>query len=339
MSGSRNNKEYLSLFLKTVDWYRIFANSLPTDLDKDFDYDDKDIVAVNIRAMQLRKFITKNDNVYIERIIGKSQELFPQRNKELESLKVDYNKTFSDSLILYDVRGNEHNIRDIFDDVIYGVLLHADFNRNDRLSYSNVYTHHFMIKTLVKSIETVINKLYNIIFQEVHEYDFNLPVIEKAEVIRSRQTLEGTRKLTGYWSNLVADELDVNKVDEFVQEVDQDQLMVMETATKFLTNLITGNLKHNKHLVHDSMTEAWGDFKDISTLIENMDPGIGTTVAFNGNRSVAYVKILKNVGKGFVISSPQLITSDVLTLIKEQTNGSWKIYSYGDRIDPFEKDA
>lgn len=94
-----------------------------------------------IRAMLLRKFITKNDSVYLPKvydaIVACSSLSFVEMAKRNAATRksdfVDAGKSINSFVVGVGEHQTSHGEQDIYYDLTYGRLLHADFDRWCRL--------------------------------------------------------------------------------------------------------------------------------------------------------------------------------------------------------------
>ena len=334
-----SDEEYLSLFLRTVDEYNKIVDMFPSDLEKNvyLGIEDSDIVAVSIRAFLLRKFITRNDNVHIGKIIKKAINVFPEIEQNLQKLYSTFIEKYNENMIQIDASGRESNLREVFDDVIYGIYLHADFERVERLNNSTDYSRYLLLRRLVSSMEDIFSELYETIKTENPELIQNQSEFERAVVVRDFETNEDSLKGEGYWENLVVEELNDPTMKEIIQKQSLQDLLILQTAGIFVRNIIDRKISFDdmKDIVFLPTMSDWNDFSGAIDLVTQLgECGMGTTVKYSEERDVAYVKILKNVGEGFTITQEQSIPTEIVTLIVDERISQWRVFSFGSAIDP-----
>ncbi len=88
---------------------------------------------------------------------------------------------------------------------MYGVYLHADFDKIKRLISSDENLRFTCVRKYVEDFETIILKTYDILIKYYdfnNKYNFN----ERASIIYLGDSLNNTQSITNskYWSNLYA---------------------------------------------------------------------------------------------------------------------------------------
>lgn len=344
MPDKKSNEDYLTLFLKTINEYKRIVNTIPVDLQKDLytSPEDSDIVAVQIRSMLLRKFITRADNVHIGKIIAKAKIVIPKEYDKLHIIQENFTKNYKSTFIQVDANGGQSDLREVFDDVIYGIYLHADFDRAQRLDYSTDLSRHFLMSRLVLVVEESLYQLYNIIKDNKENLLPKSIPLKKAVVIRSKEFKQQNVLSKGFWGNLLAKTLEDDDIAKIITQKNIDELQILRCTMGFLDKLSEGKTDNTdmQNIIYQPTKNDWGDFsKAKEHLISLGEVGFGTTVKYNDKKNVAYVKVLKNVGDGFVVNSPQIISSvEFITLIKDPLLNEWRIFALGGMVNPFEAD-
>lgn len=122
----------LELFEYTVNEYKRFYRQLPKFNITD-PYDEKVYVETNTKLMILRKYGCEKENVYIAKIIEKCIEEYPEKSEELKNVLDEYYKIEKQQLEYILSDGTKLNIYNTIEDVMYGIYLHADEERINRL--------------------------------------------------------------------------------------------------------------------------------------------------------------------------------------------------------------
>jgi hypothetical protein len=81
----------------------------------------------------------------------------------------------------------------------------------------------------------------------------------------------------------------------------------------------------------------WGDFTAAKQLVDGIpDLGVSTQpILFDAFPRVAQVKILNNVGSGFVVSTPQsVVIPAIVTLAFSPSQSMWLVYQLGQPLEP-----
>lgn len=339
MVENHTEEEYLSLFLRTVEEYKIIADMIPCNLEKNvyLGIEDSDEAAVSVRSFLLRKFITRSDNVHIGKIIKKAIKVLPEKEQILQELYNVFVEKYTEGLIQVDSTGKESNLREVFDDVIYGIYLHADFERVERLDTATNISRYLLMRRLVSSMEAILFELVDIIKESKPELLKARGDLEKAVVIRNFQLEQSDKKGEGYWENLVVEELDEDTKKEIIENKSQQDSDILDITKRFMYNLIDRKISYDdmKNIVYLPTIDNWKGFSDVCNYVNSLTGcGIGSTVKYNEYGDVAHVKILNNVGNGFLITKEQSIPADIVTLIVDEKTSQWRVISFGGSIDP-----
>jgi len=341
MSDS-NKKELLFLFLKEVEEYQKIIDIIPLEQKQEqvfINADKENMAKINIRAVFLRKFISRPENVHIAKIVKYAQEIIPWEFDNLQKIYDSYVERYESDYIQVDSKGKEFNLRETFDDVVYGFYLHADINRVQRLNDSTDTARYVLMKEFVNLIEDTLFQLYEVIKQEncsaVSEESF----LEKAPVIRKKEFKKVYDALGGYWDNLDADKLVPRKVRKIWENWSQEDIAVYSVGVKFLENVYDNKTaeKDMQDIVFQPTKTDW-DFEELTQLVKKKEYGISSSVKYNKNKDVAYLKVLPNVDEGFIVEREQLIPADSITLVKDPEINQWRVFAFGGVVeDPFNR--
>jgi len=333
----------LELFMTTMREYERFVVQLPLsknennpDLFNEFEY-----VSVQTRLMLLRKYIAKG-NVVIDNIIKESKDEFPEKTNFLDDLLCNYinikhNKSFEH--ILSD--GTKYNIYNSIEDILYGLYLHAEADRIERLSKTKENYHYFLTKKFVNEIEAILYKLFN--FLKKNNIAFIEETIhEKAPVIHlgSNNLFEQRIKLSPYWNNLYGHDLSDDEINNRQLNFTLDDYKVGNVALLFIDELLKENISVESlnTLIDESTIDDWGDFSVIAKILKNIpDFGFREKILYNDNNDVAWVFLIPNVVNAFQLDSTHFISEkfQVITLTKDYFTNQWKVYAFGKQFDPY----
>ncbi len=335
------NTEYLKLFLYTVECYERISRGLPISWGADR-YKmklDEEYAAINVRALLLRKYITKSDGVFLETIIDKAAEELPKCVPELNAIRKDYQDAYSRQVAQTLADGSELNLREIFDDIVYGTFLHADLNRVERLMKSKEYMALYCMRGFIHSVEVLLVRLKELLLENGVQA-FQEEEHQKAVTVSFLETGEKPAKeITGYWSNLYGKEVeDDEALSILLQSKDTEENQIMACALLFLSKLedLETTIDDLKDVVFWQTRRDWGDLSEARQFLNSVeDRGLATTVNFNQRRDVAHVKVMENVKNTFVVNAEQLIPAHFITLIKDEDIDKWRVFSFGGLVDPY----
>lgn len=340
----------LELFQTTVREYKRFTQQLPIDYSKAMsdDFSDSAYVAAQTRLMLLRKY-TRNGrgNLYLNDIVTEAIRRFPRHSDYLSEYRDHFQQSCDQSLIHALADGTKRTLGESIDDTMYGLHLHADVERINRIAQDNELLRLYCVVTFVKEIEALVIELSD--FFEAN----GVPCIEKtqhlrAPVIHLESQDSDAQQITGspFWCNLIGSDMTNEStaavVSTFLEQHTFEELQLWTTASCFTQLLEQEQFSYDemKRLVFESTINDWGDFSEARAHYKAIQsPGMGTSIGYNEQHDAAYIHVYPHVEEGFIIDSPQIITDvDVITLVKDKRLGEWRVFAFGGRVDPFIRD-
>lgn len=334
----------LQLFITTVKEYKRFAEQLPIKItsDKIDSYRESIYIAVQTRLILLRKYMTAKENIYIGNVINEAIKNFQSKKDFLEKLRTQLIKIDSQPIeqILSD--GTKINLSQSVKDVMYGLYLHADIDKIQRLLQTNNTLKFICTRKYVEDVETLVFELYDFLTQSGIEEMKN--ALLKAPVIHignSDDNLLQNIKGSPYWSNIYGKDLIDEDAMNLYKNCTEEEKLILNKTYLFLEELSEEypSLDNLKSMVFFSTLGQWGNFSTVISFLRNM-PNFGTSllVTFNKERDVAYVKVFPHVEEGFIVSSEHIITGvSYITFFKYNISADWKIYAFGAPIDPLKR--
>lgn len=331
----------LKIFMTTVNEYKRFVSELPIDHEaasKDI-LSNKDYVYENVRLMLLRKYIQfsrTGGDVYIPNIIAQAKVDYPEDENELDDILTDYKTSCEPALkhILSD--GTERTLSDSINDIIYGLYLHGDSDKIERLFIDDENIRNYCIVLFIKEVERVLFRIFD--FLDKH----GVGAIDKkpyafAPVISFNSDTDTNDHIIGspYWSNLRGKEIDGSNIEkyysDFLKNDNTDDVLVWVTAYAF-TQLLAdeaSTVDRLRQMVCKSTILSWGDFSEARDTWKGIEsPGFSSKVRYNDNKDEAYIHIFPNVIEGFVIESKYLVSGIYkLILRREETTSEWKVFA------------
>jgi hypothetical protein len=334
----------LDLFVTTIKEYKRFSKQLPLkNYEENSTVDESLYAAIQVRLMLLRKYISKNSNVYFENLVIYAKSIFQQEANHLQNMMQTFLQFNQQSFehILSD--GTKLNLYESIEDVMYGLYLHADYDKVIRLSRTSETLRVYFTKIYVVEVEKIIFELYDFltsknilgITQSTHEKS---PVINLENIDCLSQDI----KNSPYWKNLYGQDVADEEMESFFTDLSEDERYLIVCSNLFLTELEKDDysIEILRRMVHESTFEQWGDFSEANYHIRMIkNRGISSIVRFNDDKDIAYVRIFRNVDSAFVIQSTQIITGiNDITFYKDKINNDWKIFSIGEPIVPILKE-
>lgn len=338
----------LELFQTTVQEYKRFAQQLPVDHSKAIEntHDEEIYVAEHIRLMLLRKY-TRNGrgNLYIPDIVKEAKEKFPEDNEYLDEVLKRFQGSCEQSLKHFLSDGSERTLDESIDDIMYGLHLHADEARIQRIALDNENLRIYCVISFVKEVESILYELFS--FLEERE----ISSIEKEPYLSaptiSFETGDITGSITGspFWKNINGHDINEKVITKYFKKLltseNIEDAKILLKVFEFTQLLSKENFLYDqmKTLVFNENINDWGDFSQAINYYERIpSPGISNVVRYNEQHNAAYVYILPNVKSSFTIESKHLIGDlCIITLIKDPKNDDWKVFAMGGKVDPFKR--
>ena len=305
-----NSKLYL--FLYTMKEYQRFSGELCSH-ELTADYDAESYVQINTKLILLRKYGSKGEPVFIEEILDEMKKTYPHKSEEASKILNEYHEIINMQIEQILADGTKLNLYQTIEDVMYGLYLHADANRIQRLVQTDEQLRFACIRKYVEDFEKVLFKIIKCLrecgmdVEEIHK--------EHASIIAFGNQSESQNVVNSpFWSNMYGHDADDEELKKDVISVD------------LLDKLIFPSTKKD-----------WKDYSEAREFFLGIkNPGISSKVRYNEQHTMAYVRIHPNVEEAFVINSPHII-NDIyeISLVKDHGMVEWKIYSLGGHLDSY----
>lgn len=332
----KNKFNNLELFMFTLKEYKRFSARIASKSLLS-EYDEKDYTDVNVKLMLLRKYGNKKENVYIGTIIEDAIQKYNEKSKELNSILLEHNNLEEQQVELILSDGTKRNLYEVIEDVMYGVYLHADNDRIQRLKKSDENLRFACVRKYVEDFEEILFKLYDCLSDcELIE---NENTKEKASIIYLGNSDENTQEIkkSPYWSNLYGHDGTDDDVKNLLEQYNFEDYEIQLKCLIFLEELKKDEKSFDilDSLILPSTKDGWGDYTDAASFYKSIiNPGISTKIRYNENHSKAYVRIFQQVEEVFVIDSPHILNNLYeICLVKENEKSEWKIFSLGGHVD------
>ncbi len=330
----------LELFLYTMDEYIRFANHLPLKKDADFldKYSESDYIGIQVRLMLLRKYYGSSDkeNVNFKRLIKDSQEIFPEKCDEFQLLLDEFVAIESQQIEHLLSDGTKLNLYATIEDAVYGLYLHADELRIQRLNNTAESIRVVCVRKYILDIESLVMKLYQLLRNCGLIYRTKV-TFNRAPVLYLGDTSQNSQSISSspYWSNLYGSNLTDGDLFEIITDSSAEDIEIIRTCIEFTNELEKPEIdvKKLQSLIYPATKKDWDDFSEIKRVYTSIEkPGFSTKVRYNKNRDTAYVILLPKVDDAFKITSPHL-SSDIYEISLGKWNNEWKIFSFGGHLD------
>lgn len=326
----------LKLFMYTFEEYLKFSTERKIH-DITDDFDNNDYISINTRLIILRKYGDKGDKVFIEKVIKEASNEFPKIKDELNELLKSYKQIENQQFEYRLSNGKVMNLYETIEDVMYGLYLHADYNRINRLRIQNEKMRFIAVRKYVEEMEKILFELYNLLKKNVTDYGNN-PTDAVADIISLEINDASSKNITSsYWQNLSGSDANYDEIGILIENMSIEDKQIMALALIFINELKKEKMRINilKKLVFPSTRHNWGDFSAAKMFYDAIpNAGLSTKVRYNERHDMAYVRIMPKVDKAFKIESPQVIPSVYeICFYKKSEKLGWKIFSFGGHLD------
>lgn len=330
----------LNRFMMLTKEYKRFADYFSELEKRVIEKSEEDAyISLYTRLMLLRKYGPNNNDLNFKKVINKAGRRFPDNKEDFLKLKERYYSLYQNfENILPD--NTSQDIDEAIEDVIYGLFLHADSERIQRVIIADDNMRNAAVKEYVMTLEEIILEAYDLLLSCMKNWDFPKSKKEKAHIIY-RGDNDSVHDIVGspYWSNAYGRDAtaeDIKKI--FKNNTDEDNHILMFCGA-FVQKLYKEDYSASElqWYVFPPTKSDWGDFSVWhKAFIEIQDLGFGSKVRYNDRHDMAYVRLIRNVKDPFIISQPHL-SNDIttITLVKDNERYGWRIYSIGDPLEHY----
>ena len=340
-----SEEQIIKAFLFTVEEYKRFGKYFPvikkhTLLD---DYKEDDYVAVQTKLMILRKYSYRSDTVYIPKVIEAAKNLYKDINVLLTDIQSRYDDIEKNQLQAVLSDGSKLSLFEMQECVVYGLYLHADEDKIEKLLSTNEALVFTMNRKFVEDLEELLLEFYELLITKVQE-KYERKQYQKASMIFAGDSERNEQEIKGspFWSNLYgkdASEEELRKT--FFENTEEDMIIILKCLA-FLTEGKKDNYSVNvlEKLVFPPTREQWGDFSQLNSMCKNELSQVGwsTKVRYNDEHNMAYVHLYPNVEEPFLLEQPHVITDlTVITLVYENDTYGWRIFAIGGRVESYKE--
>ena len=330
-----NSKLYL--FLYTMKEYQRFSGELCSH-ELTADYDAESYVQINTKLILLRKYGSKGEPVFIEEILDEMKKTYPHKSEESSKILNEYHEIINMQIEQILADGTKLNLYQTIEDVMYGLYLHADANRIQRLVQTDEQLRFTCIRKYVEDFEKVLFKIIKCLrecgmdVEEIHK--------EHASIIAFGNQSESQNVVNSpFWSNMYGHDADDEELKQIYGQLVPEDIEILIRCNIFLEELKKDVISVDllDKLIFPSTKKDWKDYSEAREFFLGIkNPGISSKVRYNEQHTMAYVRIHPNVEDAFVINSPHII-NDIyeISLVKDHGMVEWKIYSLGGHLDSY----
>jgi len=303
---------------------------------------EAEIRDLKLRLILLRKYTSpekRGEDIYALKIVNAIKDCFSDLKEDTDDIIAEIeqieNNVMSSSLS----NGENLSLRDTIELELYGIHLHSDIEKIERLTISDPQLRYIAIREYVESYESVLKRTYCLL-NDAGVCSLPSKNEGKANILRITKTdgIEQGIKKSQYWTNLYGRDASQEELHENFISLDEESFYILVLTTLFLEYLEHDELDIEvlKSMIHPAVIADWGDFSEPSKYIKSLkDIGISGTIRFNDRHDMAYVYFLENVVDGFLIQDFQIISNaHTVTLVKYK-NDEWRVYSIGAKLDDY----
>ncbi len=331
--------ENLQLFMYTVDEYKSFSNCNSAEKTKDViaGTNEKEYYYTFGKLMVLRKYTTKkkNNNVYLGNILVNLEDYCIDNKEEVQAIKKKLNEIEESEMQTVLSDGTELNLRETIEAELYGIYLHADKGKIEKVLKTDKGLLFVAIYQYVDSIEKILFYTYDLIemsgipklFQQANQTASVLRVTNKG--------IKRSIEKSPHWKNIYGHDFTEKDLQSVLEEKDEESERIYFVGNAFLYELQKEDykVKNLRRMIYPLTRFDWGDFSDAHDYICGIkNIGISNKVRYNDEHSIAYIYLFERVDEGFVIEEEQIVPGIyVMNLVK--WHNKWRIYSIGSKLD------
>lgn len=235
--------DIIELFIYTITEYKKFFSKL-NHKDLLDEYSEDDYTKVNVKLMLLRKYGNRTDKVYIGKVIEESMLKYTDRKNDFEKILKEYDEIEKSQLELILSDGTKLNLYNTIEDVMYGLYLHADEERINRLKKTDEGLRFVCVRKYVEELEKIVYQLYELL-ESCKKIDKEKIIKEKASVIYlgDKQKNIQNIKNTPYWSNLYGRDGTKSDIQKILNNYEFEEFEIQFKCLFFFRTFKNGKYK------------------------------------------------------------------------------------------------
>lgn len=319
-------------FYNTALEYQKTASQLPLE----YNFNESHIYIKNesyqplfMRAMISRKYYTtvSKKQVYLPSVIEDCIISFPKDAEQLEKFKLEFEQILKQDTKLILEDGDELDIFEVTDLIIYGIYLHADEKKYNRLKNINEIHLVTCLGNFMRPMEDIILGLLNFIKNKVNS---NTDSKTKNTLIRFNQDT-GERSISPGLNFINAQDVEDETALKVINDSDEQSKHLFEFSCAFITLLTSSETDQevlNKFISKEYPweTETFIAEKNFFESINHF--GLATNVRYNAERTQASIMILDGITSSSIIKGTHLLNkASFIKCIKKPCEiANWSIY-------------
>lgn len=345
MSNQEEIIQRLKAFVYTVEEYQQMTSITGTHKHSDLldPFTPEQYLEVKIKLILLRKytlFESKNDKtLYIKKRLQEIKNLFPQGREAADEIMGEIDKIENDTMTSCLSDGSRLTLRETIELELYGVQLHSDYEKIEKLLITDPKIRFIAIRKYVETYEDILIRTYKLI-KECGVQELTATIDSpRAEVLRVTETDGiGQNVSNPYWSNLFGKDASDEEVWTLLDNQSDEENAIIFMATIFMSLLEEDcPVELLQPFIHPATIKDWGDFQQLREFVKAFpEMGLSTKVRFNDRHDMAHVYLLENVTDGILIQEYQIIPGiTTVNFVKEKNSQRWLIYSIGEKMDDY----
>ena len=330
-----NNKLYL--FMYTMKEYQKFSGELSSHELTD-GYDAETYLQINTKLILQRKYGSKGEPIFVEEILAEIKKAYPHKREEADRILSEYYEIINMHIEQILADGTKLNLYQTIEDVMYGLYLHADANRIQRLLQTDEQLRFVCIRKYVEDFEKVLLEITKCLKE--CGMDVEETQIERASIISLGNKKDSQNVIKSpFWSNIYGHDATDEELKQMYSQLESEDNEILLRCNIFLEELKKDVVSVNilDKLIFPPTKNDWKDYSEARKFFLGIkNPGISSKVRYNEQHTMAYVRIHPNVEDAFIINSPHVI-KDIyeISLVKDGDMSEWKIYSLGGHLDSY----
>lgn len=294
-------------------------------------------VMLQTKLMILRKYDYNREDVYLSKVFDSIDKMYPELKENVSMLRERFEKlnNYYMEVILSD--GTSLNLYKAIEDVMYGLYLHADPDKIERLLKTNKNVYLMAVKEYITVLEGIVVDTYNSIVDKmqnkyIQQEETSASVIFMGDPTNEKHDI----KNSPYWKNLYGRDLEDTEIKGIFQDMSDEDIEIYLKGTIFLQEISkeSYSIKLLEQLVFPPTRSGWGDFSNLHDFVINKKHiGLSSRIKYNDEHNIAHLKICQNVENAFLVNQPHQVP-DICTLsfVKENEKYGWRIFQIGEPV-------
>lgn len=229
-------------------------------------------VILQTKLMILRKYDYNREDVYLSNVFYAIDKMYPELKENSSILREQFEKlnNYYMEVILSD--GTSLNLYKAIEDVMYGLYLHADSDKIERLLKTNKNVYLMAVKTYITVLEGIVIDTYNSIVDKMQnkysqQEETSASVIFMGNPANEKHDI----KNSPYWKNLYGRDLKDTEIKGIFQDLPDEDMEIYLKGTIFLQEIRKEgySVKLLEQLVFPPTRSDWGDFSRLHDFVIN----------------------------------------------------------------------